>query len=319
MIFDVLVDGLAWTTEQCLERGVFCGALTETEQEVQDGLDHDRARGEISPPEVPDVARDGRGFVSDLSLAHLRQCFGDLFPGDGARPRERIILSSVPGWVDEDRRGDLGDIARIDPVDGHSGACWDVDAVILDDVSSVGRFEVLREEAGPKVRVGISALAQVIFYLAVRDELVFSCSRDGQKDDVLDATVPRGVDERDDVVLDIRDGGGTHQEHVIDPFSGRLPRLGIEQIEVARGDALAAMRVTSIRAMRGSEDRCSALEQMLHDMCSNITRRACNQNLAHLRANLRHVVAFENAGSSPATIISTNSASSPGEYSEPPR
>ena len=147
MISNIFLKRARPVTEQALQGLIHSRCLTKSESNMKDGLDEHLSERQSTATQMQEVGRDARRLIT--------YCFGELAGQDprcigkrqGFGPRQRVRLTLVRTRGDERIDCNLGHVPNIDE-SGSAGAGWHEEALIVNDVVSVGIAKVLSKEAG---------------------------------------------------------------------------------------------------------------------------------------------------------------------------
>jgi hypothetical protein len=123
----------------------------------------------------------------------------------------------------------------------------------------------------------------------VRDELVGGRARHRQEDDVLDATLERDVDEREQRRLHACDGGRANEKERAARRARPRERVVAFVVEDRRFDPVAVQHLHGREREVGRTDRLPPREQRAHDLTADVARCAGDDDGLELaRHHLRH-------------------------------
>lgn len=146
MISNVFLKRARPVTEQALQGLIHSLCLTKSESNMKDGLDEHLSERQSTATQMEEVGRDGRRLITyrlgEFSGQDPR-CVGER---KGFGPRQRVRLTLVRTRGDERVDCNLCHVPNIDE-SGSAGAGWHEEALIVNDVVSVGIAKVLSKEA----------------------------------------------------------------------------------------------------------------------------------------------------------------------------
>lgn len=230
MIADVFTKRTWPVTEQARQSAVHSLCLSESESHMENGLHQRLAESQSTAAQMEEIGGNSRRLIKYCPgklVGKNTRCVGE---GVGFGPRQRVRLTLERSWRDERLDCDLGDVPNINE-SCSARARWHEQAVVVNDIVSIGVAQVLSKEAWSEDGPSFRTKPEMLFDRAVWNEGVLSGACDGDKNNLPNPLTSCDVDERIEGPPGIGEGRRTKQEDGIATAHSTAERARVEEIE----------------------------------------------------------------------------------------